>query len=48
MKGVKYLEKIKIVPSDLNLGGSPGSDQNSDLESEMELELDGSKPNMGS
>ena len=37
MKGVKYLEKLKIVPSDLSSGGNLGSDQNSDLESELEL-----------
>ena len=48
MKWVKYLEKIKIVPSDLSSGGSPRSDQDFDLESELKLERDGAKPNMRS
>ena len=48
MKEVKYLEKMKIVPSDLSSEGSPEFDQNFDLESELELGLLGPKPKMGS
>ena len=50
MEEIKYLEKMKIVPSDLSSGGSPGSYKDFDLESELELELEllGSKPRTGS
>ena len=33
LKGIKYLEKIKTISSDLSSGGILGSDQNLDLES---------------
>ena len=45
---MKHLEKIKAVPSNLSLGGSPESDQDSDLESELKLELLGKKSKIGS
>ena len=45
---IKYLKKEKVVPFDLSSGGSLGSDQASDLEFELELELYGPKPKVGS
>ncbi|GFY96885.1 hypothetical protein Acr_11g0011910 [Actinidia rufa] len=45
----KVLKKRKkVVPSDLSLGGSLGSDQASNLELELELKLYGLQPKMGS
>ena len=39
---------MKIVPSNLSSSGSPRSDHDSDLKSELELELIGPKPKTGS
>ena len=38
---------MKILLSDLSSGGSPGSDQDSDLVSKLELELIGSQTKTG-
>ena len=42
------MKKMEAVPFDLSMGGSPKSDQDSDLESELELKLLGKKSKIGS
>ena len=41
---MKYFEKVKLIPSDLSSRGNPVSNQDSNLEFELELELNGPKP----
>ena len=43
---IKHLKEMKIITFNLSSGCSPESDQNSDLKSELELELLGAKPNI--
>ena len=41
---VKYFEKVRLIPSDLSSRGNPESNQDSNLEFELELKLNGPKP----
>ena len=45
---IKHLKEMKIIPFDLSSEDSLESDQDSNLEFELELGLLGAKPNMGS
>ena len=48
MKEMNQFRRLKILQSDLSLGGRLESDHNFNLESELELELLGIKLNSGS